>query len=511
MAATPNPLVWDSYRELGASGSVGGVVHFYNEEAQSLYISEGLRTQLTTVPEGHWKDVSWSEEQQVNSTGFKDLALDHPYTGVLFGAGVTPNGQLQFLQYVYSMDCTPLVSSGTLSYSNNNSVTQIKANIMNISEGVFMSEATLFQPGSKMDLKIVVGDENPYGMCVAYLDSVDYNVKSSTVPLSGRNLIGFKLGDASFGDVTELSGLPHEVARRILELAEVSDYLIEEGTDNRKHEFNPDQTLLSGLEQLCEVYSGWKVVELPSGTILVGSQSFIDQHQANSYYTFQGDLVFKRRTKRSSDAAYARVRVKGRDADGNDLTPVTVPVNNYSHWKIPAQKTYHTTAPDGLNQYGLELYAIFVAQSLQYVGIGEDFTGSIQPQLLIGDVAAIDNGDGTVTTLGLVTSIKHSFGKSGFTTDFSTDSGGVLTDARSGLITVTKPLNGYNRKQTLKDLIQVASGSSVAGPKATGASVIKVQGSTNAETLEGKTYQQVVDAAAAAVIASFEDSEEGEF
>lgn len=496
MATTPAPLVWDFHREVGSSGVVGGVVHFYDETAQSLYNSGGLHTRVTKAPEGHWKDSVWSGDIQINSQTYLDMDLDHPYNGVVFGVGVTSNGQLQFLRYVYSMDCTYLVTSGTLNYSNSNSVAQVKANIMNTNEGIFMSEATLFQPGAKVDLRIAVGDEVPYAMCVAYLDSVDYNIKSSTVPISGRNTTGFKLGDSTFDDMTEITGLPHEVVGLILDLAGVDEYVVEEGTDNRKHEFNPDQTLLSGLEQLCEVYSGWKVVELPNGTIVVGSQGFVDHYQANSYYIFEEGSVFKRRTKRSSDAAYSRVRVTGKDAEGNDLDPVMVPVKNYAHWKLPMQKTYHTTAPDGLHQDGLELYAAFVAQSLQYVGVGEDFTGSLQPQLLIGDVAAIDNGDDTMTTLGLVTSIKHSFGKSGFTTDFSTDSGGILTDARSGLTTVTKSLNGYNRKQTLKDLIQVASGSSRAGPQTSG-TAIKVVTSSNAQTLEGKTSQQIIDGAVA--------------
>lgn len=461
MATTPSPLVWDFYREVGASGVVGGVIHYYDEAAQNLYNSGGLQTQLTQAPEGHWEEAVWGRAQQIVPTEYTDMDLDHPYNGVVFGSAVDNTGQLVFLRYVYAMDCTYLIASGSLSFNNSSPVVQLKANILNTDEAIFMNEATLFQPGAKADLKIVVGDEKPYDMAVTFLDSVDYNITSKSVPISGRNSMGFKLMEATFDDLTIIAGLPHEVVAKIMEHAEVTSYLVEPGTSSRKHFFDPDQTLLSGLEQVCEVYSelGWKIAELPNGTILVGSPAFIESHQSNGYYVFQWESLFKRKTKRSSDAAYSKVRVTGVDADDNDLNPVTIDILNYAHWKIPAHKTYHAKAPDGLTQEELGIYAIYMAMTMQYVGIGEDFTGPIQPQLLLGDVAAIDNGDGTMTNLGLITSIKHSFGQSGFSTDFSTDSGGILNGAKSSLTTITKSLSGYNRNQNLKDLIQVVSSS----------------------------------------------------
>lgn len=502
MATTPSPLVWELYRETGASGVVGGVVHYYDEAAQSLYNSGCLKTQITEAPEGHWANAEWSNEAQINSNVYTDMDLDHPYNGAVFGVGVYGGG-IQFLRYVYAMDCTDLISSGTISHSNDSAAVQLKANIMNIHEGVFMDDATLFQPGAKITFKIVIGEEEPYSMCVVYLDSADYNIKSATVPISGRNTVGFKLMQSTFDETTELTGLAHEVVATIMEMAGVASCAVERSTDNRKHEFKPDQTFMSGLEQICELYSDWKVVELPDGTIVVGSPSFISNYQTNGYYVFKlyehGDNgaftlnrdLFKRKTKRSCDAAYTRVRVSGKDADGNDLQPVIVPVQNYKYWNMPKNKTYHESAPDGLTQDELQSYAEDIALHLQYVGVGEDFTSSLQPHLLVGDVAAFDNGDGTMTPLGIVTDVKHSFGKSGFSTDFSTDSGGLLINILEILFTKTKSLNGYNRKQTLKDLIQVASGSGAAGPKSTG-TVVKVSTSKNAETLGGKTQEQII-------------------
>lgn len=511
MATTPSPLVWDFYRKTGESGVVGGVVHYYDGTAQSLFNSNGLKTQFAEIVNGHWGSANWSDEHAINNESYVDIGFDHPYNGIMFGAEVS-GGNVYFVRYLYAMDCTDLISSGNISYKNDSAAVQFKANIMNINEAIFMDDATLYQPGAKITFNIIVGEEEPYAMCVAYLDSVDYNINSATVPISGRNSIGFKLMQSTFDDVTEISGATHQVVAKIMEMAGVVNYVVQEMHDSRKHEFKPDQTLMSGLEQVCDLNFDWKIAELPDGTVIVGSTSFVSNYQTNGYYIFKmyergegsafaiNRSLFKRKVKRSCDAAYTKVRITGRDADGNDLVPVIVPVENYSYWNIPRYKTYHESAPDGLTQNELQSYAEDVAARLQLVGIGEEFTCSLQPQLLIGDVAAFDNGDDTMTPLGIVTDVKHSFGKSGFTTDFATDTGGLLVNSRAALFTKTKSLNGYNRKQTLKDLIQVASGSSAAGPKATGATVIKIaSGNKNAETLEGKTYQQIVQDAVAAV------------
>lgn len=493
MPATPHPLIWEYSRKVDDAKNLGGVVHYYDEMSQSLWLDNGIQTNIADIPHGHWKTSTPDPTLDIGTPKYLSLSLDHAYNGVLFGVA-TLGSALVFLRYIYAFDCSDIISSGSLSYSNNNAVAQLKVNLMNIKDAVFSSDSTLFQPGARVTLRLIAGDELPYDMCVAWLDSVDYNIKSSTVPISGRNSIGFKLMQSTFDENTSITGYPQEVVAKIMELGGVTRYAVQPGKDSRTHEFTPDQTLMSGLEQLCDFYSGWRVVELASGVVVVGYPSFIKDYQPTGYYMFEEGTAFKRRTKRSSDAAYTRVRVTGVDANGEDLTPVVIEVSNYSQWNLPIHKTYHDQAPEGYTQEELQSYAENLAASLQYVGIGEDFTASIQPQLTIGDIAALQQSEDTMISLGVINSIKHTFGKSGYTTEFSTDSGGAMVatyDADDSIVTSTKPLNGYNRKQTLKDLIQVASGSATAGPQ-TGGGVIKVVTSSNALTLEGKTYNQII-------------------
>lgn len=469
MPTTPNPLVWSVKMPLDGAPGLGGVVHYYDNTAQTLVLlaTSGLMTTTYEIDQGDWENLTVLSSV-VLGPAYATLRLDHPYNGTLFGAA-TLGSSLVFLRYNYAIDCSDFISSGTLSSSTDNQIVQLKANLVNLKEDLFTEETTLFQPGSKVTLQLLAGTESPWPMCRAYLDSVEYDRKSTTVPLSGRNAMGSILSEATFDEDFTLSyGGAASKFRAILAFyGELTDIVIEGGTeweddDGYEFELRADQTLLSGLEQLLEAYTDWKVVELPTGTIVAGTQEFIESYQTNSYYIFEKDSVFKRKTKRSSDAAYTQVRVTGQDMEELELDPAIVEINNYTHWNLPKHKTYHAVAPEGVvTQEELEEYAEHLASTLQYAGVGEEFTGSFQPHLLIGDIAAETTEGSEATALGIVTSIKHRFGKSGYLTEFSTDSGGVLMEAStedSVLVTLAPPLEGFNRKQTLADMIRVTSG-----------------------------------------------------
>lgn len=77
MAATSAPLVWDFYRKVEGAQGLGGVVHYHDETAQSIYLNGGLSTRLESVPEGHWRESSLSFEYKISSDAWTDIGLDH--------------------------------------------------------------------------------------------------------------------------------------------------------------------------------------------------------------------------------------------------------------------------------------------------------------------------------------------------------------------------------------------------------------------------------------------------
>jgi hypothetical protein len=144
----------------------------------------------------------------------------------------------------------------------------------------------------------------------------------------------------------------------------------------------------------------------------------------------------------AADAAYTHVLVTGDDG----IDPVYLEVSHFPFWALGGHKTAHIKAPTGLTAAQLVEYATAVASELQYVGMSESFSSPIRPQLLVGDVASVYyTGDTESTSLGVITDITHSFGETGFFTDFTVDSGGVATDGENyTVISRSAVLAGYN-------------------------------------------------------------------
>lgn len=454
---TPAPLVWDSYRSVGAVNGLGGNVHYYDEAGQAIYLNNGIATQVTQVDDGHWKDAVYGSEIVIDNTAYTLLSLDHPYNGILHLAA-TDGAALYYLRYVYAMDIADIVT-GTWKSQVDNPISQLSASVQNAGAGIFAGSATLFNPGAKMSLALRLGDCDPYAIGVAYLDDIDYDETAKTIPISGRNTTGYLLKEQTFDETTSITGYAHEVAAAILTLAGITTYHLQTSDHSFTHTFKPEQTLLSGLQQLMEFYIGWQMVELPDGYIVMGYPAFIRTYQANSYYQYNvGSEVFKRKTSKSADAAYTHIYVTGKDADGVDLTPIYLAVNHFDYWALGPHKTCHITAPDGKTQEELATYAAQCALDLQYVGIGEQFAGPMRPQLIVGDVASIyETGDTEAISLGAITEITQHFGESGFYTDFAIDSGGEVTDGEDYVITRNAALTGYNRRPRMTDLIRSIS------------------------------------------------------
>ena len=100
-------------------------------------------------------------------------------------------------------------------------------------------------------------------------------------------------------------------------------------------------------------------------------------------------------------------------------------VEAYSGWSLRDNKTLFVEVPEGTSLVDAQNIAAEIAERLENVGRVETFTGPFRPYLIVGDAARIVEPTGE-STLGLITEINHTFGKSGYTTTFVVDSGGKL-------------------------------------------------------------------------------------
>ena len=466
MATTPYPLVWEFARAQPTADGLTGVVHYYDEESQSLYLNGGLSTKTAHVELGQWDDATQSAEYQITDDSLGAVRTDHPSNGTLYFAAVGDNG-LEFMRYTYMMDVSSIVDSWRLSLPADSPITEVSLSVKNIGQAVFVDDYTLFHPGARITSKFAIGDSEPIWLQLAWLDEVSYDAKSATVPLSGRNTIG-RLKDQTFDTQNQVTGKSTDTARALLEMAGITKYIIAPSTQApgtaHTFEFKPSDTLLSGVESMNDYYRAddqgdWTVRELPDGTILYGYDTWLDGYVSNSYYAFNvGSDIFTRQTKKASDGAYSHIYATGKDDNGNELVPQYIVVNGFGSWKVPGHKTKHISAETAMTQSVFNAWARQRAEELQYIGIGETFSSPFRPQLLPGDIAQIENGDLAVL-LGLITQVEHNFSRSGgFTTSFAVDSGGVVVDG-ANLIVYPRVASehGYNRKQTIADLIKIIS------------------------------------------------------
>lgn len=469
MAATSNPFVWSFNRALTVmdGANVGGVAHYYDETAQDIFVlSDGMYTRLTTPTDGHWRENDLSTpSQSIEADAYTRLDLDHPSNGVLYGAA-TDGSSLTFLRYVYAMDISAIVNSWSWRSQIDNSINQFSASIQNIGIEVFSEDVSLFQPGGRIRLYAQLGESTPYPIGTAWIDECSFSINGETVEISGRNTIGYYLKDQTFDENTSFTGISTEIVTNILKAAGITKVSVQPGTTSATVKADPSETFLDGMTRIFSGFAGnsqydYVVQEMPDGMVVAGFTNWISaNHQANSYYSFdEGKDVFSRKTKKAVDGSYTRVRATGVGADGKDLTPVYVTVNNYGYWALGAHRTLHLTAPDGLDQATLQAWTEKQALNLQYVGINEDFSGPFRPQLMVYDVAEVVN-DGVGTSLGIITEVTQVFDRNnGFRTEFSIDSGGVYTDGENYTVySRAAEVSGFNRKQRIIDLVRFVSG-----------------------------------------------------
>ena len=456
MAATPSPLVWDFYRAVDGAEGLGSCLEYFTEDAQSLYLADGLKTRLSFVEEGHWADATPGSEIEILADTPSLSAWDHALTGQLFGVGVSGT-ELIFYRYLYARELTQLLKDGTWRSKNDSQITQVSLSLKNPGEDMILAEGTMFEPGARLSVALAMGNSRPYSVGVAFMDELDFDAQSAAFSVSGRNTIGYRLNQQTFDDETTFTGNGHDVVEWIFQRAGITDYAIGPSTASNDWMFQPSDTFYKGLQTIFEVFVGWAMVETPSGKVVVGYPAWIQQYLANSVYQFHaGTDVIKRRTKKNADAAYSHVYVTGKDANGDELTPAYLEVETFDHWALGDNKTKHVKAADGMTQEELDAYAAQLAADLARIGVGESFTGPPRPWLLVGDIASITADGETSTDLGLITSITHRFGDSGYFTDFSVDSGGSVEQTRAADATTrSAAVRGYNRRQTLADLIGV--------------------------------------------------------
>lgn len=421
-----------------SNGKFPDVLHFFDNEAQVLFLRNGeLFGKTTDTPLGKWSDRIFEEEIKIAiDKNIENLELSSISEFGAFGSYKTGNTH-KLIIYEIQIDIGDYLNSGSIKYTTSSPIVTFSLNLENPKntnpeykgDNVLISESfSHLHPGSKIVFKLQMGDSEEYEMGSFYVDRSSYSILSENVGVDGRNLIGKALKEQSFDNDNTLSlDTLTEIIKSILLDANINPYkiLVENTSIKSGFSFQPNMELLAGLDEVFKATLNWKIEELTDGTIVVGNPNYAGFTKRDRFEFYRDKDIFSREITRDDIDSYRNVCVHDKDFNIKVFKDVIA----YVGWSLKSKKTLYVEVPEGTSIIDAADYANELANRLANIGKVETFTGPFKPYILIGDEAMIISKDRS-EALGLITEINHRFGKQGFFTDFTVDSGGTATNGR---------------------------------------------------------------------------------
>ncbi len=426
--------------EIG-QGNYPDFLQFYDTVGQQFYVKNGqiYGKSSNKIDNGEFDTMVWQDENNVSPPN--DIDISQLELKTLTGFGVvgsylnSDNKQVMII-YEFQQDMSKYLNSGSIRFGIDTPIASFNLSLENpideeteIDGPVAINEKTsLLSPGAKVIFSFSAGDDlEEVELGSYYIDRSSYDVLSETVSVNGRNLIGKALKDQTLNENTYTG---YNTITDIINTMMINSNLtieqfeVEDNTDHRRYEFEAYKEVLGALEEIMKSLVNWKMEETVEGEIIVGSPSFGMFPQRGIYNFYRNKDIFSRQINRDDQGSYRKVCVHTQDWS----TQVYKPVSVFSGWNLQSNKTLFVQIADGTSSTNANAIATELANRLENVGKIESFNGPFRPHLLVGDEARIIDGD--IESLGLITEINHNFGKQGFYTSFTVDSGGRLGRGR---------------------------------------------------------------------------------
>lgn len=433
-------LNFEIIKDIG-NGHYPDLIHFANTQAQLFDVESGEihGTASDKIDEGEWDELTFRNKEKVSPdasvTNFEVKIIQG--FGIIGGYKTGDSHKLIIYEFAFEMD--KYLNEAQIKHTINDPISTFSISFENPDINnperpgniIANEESTLLSPGAKVVFKFGAGEEYPdFDMGTFYVDRSSYTTLSKTADVEGRNTIGKVLKDQTLDEnhIFELDSI-HNILTTILENSNLEnfEYIVDDNLQNNSFEYDRNMDLLSAIQEILKATTNWHVAELTDGTVVIGNSDF-HAFETNSTYCFEkGKDIFSRNIERDDAGSYRRVCVHDREFN----VAVYKEAESYEGWNLQANKTFYIEVAEGTTLTTATNYANELAQRLADVGKLESFTGAFRPHLLVGDEAVIVNPNGN-KTLGLITEITHRFGKNGFITNFTVDSGGVLGKGKLG-------------------------------------------------------------------------------
>jgi len=398
------------------------VIHTSDNLLRFIYLtSDGTVEGSTTDPVlGLYGDLTYEEVGRISP----DEAVSYPSIKRVAHYGAygfwSAEGEHRFVMYMLPADISNSFVDGSIKYGVGSEVSQMSCTLLNIKGAMLNRYRALVTPGTKMELYFSLGNSGEIPLGIFYIDRASVSYPEEKVSVSARNAIGKLLKEQTFNEDNTFEETTLQLNfHEILRLAEVEDFFVGENAKTWKLRFEPDVTILDGIKQVISLLDGWKVDETAAGVIGVAKVSDARFEQP-AVYSFERDKsCWSYSVEYDDSEAVSRVCVTC--AEPENTVYADVPRSKW--WIQPSHRTAYVTAADGATLAEITAMAKELAQAIAISGRQESFVGIFTPQLTIGDEVRLINGT-KYETIGTVVDVTHSFGRGGFYTAFTVDSGG---------------------------------------------------------------------------------------
>lgn len=447
------------YMKTVGSGVYPAAVHMKNNSVILLAVDEtGMLFYQTAAPGAG--DVDWgnltfgkalraAKDINVRKMRIKNV----PRLGI-YGVWLANGSDFdrhRFAIYEEELEISRYLSDGEMRMSYDSMISDFSLTLQNPKGLLSQEDRSRIAPGIVMKFYLQVNGSEEYPMGTFYVDRVDVKIGAETIKVEGRNISGKLLKDQSFGSSNTFGKNAFAYTlEEVLQSAGIENYDVQQ-PDNPETawqvgiEYPKEMAIIDGLHELIMMSRNWIICETLDGQIVAGSTVTYPAVQINSKYTFnRGTDLFSRGLVRDDSEVYGEVCVHTEDFSVEEY----VEVEPNSDWVVASKKTLFVTVADNTPQQEAIEMAEDIAERIASSGTVESFSGPFRPQLLPGDEAEIIGA--STRLLGLITSVRHSFGINGYQTIFEVDSGGRKGQPR--MRDYIQKLTGQTKSGTVKRL-----------------------------------------------------------
>ena len=431
-------LTFEHTQSLG-TGSQPQAIHTPENIVQVLYVGDGGRicAKDASTPMGAWADREFSPSYLVcTDVDIEHMKLKYVSASSIFVVwkndagegetvpyqeGVTHTVRHRLAVWAMRQNLSKFLESGTIELRDDDPVARISVEFGNVHQYVSNEIDSIVSPGAQLRLFFRSGDSDPYPMGRYYVDRSQMSATGGTTGASGRSIIGKMLKDQTFDEENVFSKANlQQTFEAVLNAFGVADYWVGATSFDVGMSFPPDMDGLTGMEELLKTVRNWQIREGMDGQVGIGFTTDARFDQPQTYVFQRGTDVFSREITRDDMPAYGRVCVY-RPAEG--ANPAVYKYHAVeARFPMATKKTLYVSIAQGTAELAMEEYAAELAGLLSHVGVIETFVGPLRPQLMPRDVARIIAGPAS-KLVGGITTVRHTFGKQGFMTEFTVDSG----------------------------------------------------------------------------------------